>query len=81
MVPVANGYIFLKDFDEITIGYPSMLELMHDLKGMGENNAAWNRKTLLHRDTILAASSVYQGKTFFNQSVFIRRSAHSRYIR
>jgi len=42
-----------------------MLELMHDLKGMGENNAAWNRKTLLHRDTILAASSVYQGKYFF----------------
>ena len=41
-----------------------MLELMHDLKGMGENNAAWNRKTLLHRDTILAASSVYQGKSF-----------------
>ena len=39
-----------------------MLELMHDLKGMGENNAAWNRKTLLHRDTILAASSIYQGK-------------------
>ena len=38
-----------------------MLELMHDLKGMGENNAAWNRKTLLHRDTILAASSIYQG--------------------
>ena len=39
-----------------------MLELMHDLKGMGENNAAWNRKTLLHRDTIVAASSIYQGK-------------------
>ena len=38
-----------------------MLELMHDLKGMGENNAAWNRKTLLHRETILAASSIYQG--------------------
>ena len=39
-----------------------MLELMHDLKRMGENNAAWNRKTLLHRDTILAASSIYEGK-------------------
>ena len=49
-----------------------MLELMHDLKGMGENNAAWNRKTLLHRDTILAASSVYQGKSFFlNQYVYL----------
>ena len=48
-----------------------MLELMYDLKGMGENNAAWNRKTLLHRDTILAASSVYQGKSFFSISVCI----------
>lgn len=38
-----------------------MVELMQDLKGMGENNAAWRRKTLLHRDTILAASSIYQG--------------------
>ena len=48
-----------------------MLELMHDLKGMGENNAAWNRKTLLHRDTILAASSVYQGKSLSSTSVCI----------
>lgn len=39
-----------------------MLELLHDLKGMGENNAALNRKTLLHRDTIIAASSIYEGK-------------------
>ena len=38
-----------------------MVELMQDLKGMGENNAAWRRKTLLRRDTILAASSIYQG--------------------
>lgn len=48
------------DYDEITVGYPSILELMHDLKGMGENNASWNRKNLLHRDTILAASSIYK---------------------
>lgn len=41
-----------------------MVELMQDLKGMGENNAAWRRKTLLHRDTILAASSIYQGNLF-----------------
>ncbi|XP_067020129.1 arginine-hydroxylase NDUFAF5, mitochondrial-like [Acropora muricata] len=47
------------DFDEITIGYPSMLELMFDLKGMGESNASWNRKTILHRDTITAASAIY----------------------
>lgn len=54
------------DTDEIVIGYPSMFELMWDLKGMGENNAAWNRKLHLRRDVALAASAIYQelyGKT------------------
>lgn len=31
------------DTDEIVVHYPSMFELMWDLKGMGENNAAYNR--------------------------------------
>jgi len=31
------------DTDEIVVRYPSMFELMWDLKGMGENNAAYNR--------------------------------------
>ena len=31
------------DTDEIVVGYPSMFELMWDLKGMGESNAAFNR--------------------------------------
>lgn len=48
------------DYDEITIDYPSMFELMHDLKGMGENNAAWRRKPVLHRDTMMAAASIYK---------------------
>lgn len=30
--------------------------------GMGESNCAWNRKALLHRDTMLAAAAVYGGK-------------------
>lgn len=29
---------------------------------MGESNCAWNRKALLHRDTMLAAAAVYGGK-------------------
>ena len=41
-----------------------MLELMFDLKGMGESNASWNRKTILHRDTITAASAIYNGKSY-----------------
>lgn len=31
------------DTDEIVVSYPSMFDLMWDLKGMGESNAAYNR--------------------------------------
>ncbi|KAK3747315.1 hypothetical protein QZH41_016945, partial [Actinostola sp. cb2023] len=48
------------DADDITVGYPNMFELMHDLKGMGENNASRNRKHILHRDTMKAAAAIYQ---------------------
>ncbi|KAL7845458.1 hypothetical protein AOLI_G00236500 [Acnodon oligacanthus] len=48
------------DVDEIQVHYPGMLEVMCDLQGMGESNCAWNRKSLLHRDTILAAAAVYK---------------------
>ncbi|KAI8454669.1 S-adenosyl-L-methionine-dependent methyltransferase [Phakopsora pachyrhizi] len=47
------------DNDEITVRYPSMFELMDDLRSMGESNSILNRKTFLRRDTILAASSIY----------------------
>lgn len=46
------------DYDELVVKYPSMFELMDDLKGMGENSAIHSRKCL-HRDTILAAASIY----------------------
>nr|SVE75247.1 EOG090X09JT [Daphnia dolichocephala] len=48
------------DTDEIRVGYPSMFELMSDLKGMGENNASWIRKLHLHRDTMFASSAIYK---------------------
>ncbi|XP_064172898.1 arginine-hydroxylase NDUFAF5, mitochondrial [Anguilla rostrata] len=48
------------DVDEIQVHYPGMLEVMKDLQGMGESNCAWNRKSMLHRDTILAAAAIYQ---------------------
>nr|CAG4649500.1 EOG090X09JT [Scapholeberis mucronata]SVE93739.1 EOG090X09JT [Scapholeberis mucronata] len=48
------------DTDEIKVCYPSMFELMQDLKGMGENNASWIRKLHLHRDTMFAASAIYK---------------------
>ena len=46
------------DSEEITINYPTMFELMDDLKGMAESNVAWNRKLHLSRDTMFAAAAV-----------------------
>ncbi|GLV31468.1 uncharacterized protein CBL_07230 [Carabus blaptoides fortunei] len=48
------------DTDEIVVSYPTMFELMWDLKGMGENNAAHNRSLHLHRDIQFAAAAIYQ---------------------
>ncbi|XP_015988906.2 arginine-hydroxylase NDUFAF5, mitochondrial isoform X2 [Rousettus aegyptiacus] len=55
-----------QDTDEIQVNYPGMFELMEDLQGMGESNCAWNRKALLHRDTMLAAAAVY-GEMYRNE--------------
>lgn len=49
------------DFDEIRIAYPSIFELMYDLKGMAENNASNNRKLNLNKDLLIAAQSIYKG--------------------
>ncbi|XP_040285910.1 arginine-hydroxylase NDUFAF5, mitochondrial [Bufo bufo] len=48
------------DTEEIRVHYPGMFELMKDLQGMGESNCAWNRRCLLHRDSMLAAATIYQ---------------------
>lgn len=55
------GYTLLTiDVDEMTITYPGIKELMYDLKGMGENNCAWSRKPMLHRNTIKLAETKYK---------------------
>ncbi|KAG7231823.1 hypothetical protein INR49_010286 [Caranx melampygus] len=48
------------DIDEVQVHYPGITELMTDLQGMGESNCAWNRRSLLHRDTMLAAAAIYK---------------------
>ncbi|XP_067441773.1 arginine-hydroxylase NDUFAF5, mitochondrial [Thunnus thynnus] len=48
------------DTDEVQVHYPGIIEVMTDLQGMGESNCAWNRRSLLHRDTILAAAAIYK---------------------
>ncbi|XP_032678338.1 arginine-hydroxylase NDUFAF5, mitochondrial isoform X2 [Odontomachus brunneus] len=70
----ANFTMLTIDTDEIVIGYPSMFELMWDLKGMAENNAAKNRNLHLSRDTLIAAASIYQelyGKTKEDNTPFV----------
>ena len=42
------------------VTFPSIFELMRDLKGMAENNASWTRKFHIHKDTLLAANAIYQ---------------------
>ncbi|KAG0301186.1 hypothetical protein BGZ98_008556 [Dissophora globulifera] len=48
------------DVDELTVNYPSAIELMEDLRAMGESNAVINRRGLLKRDTMLAAAAIYK---------------------
>uniref|UniRef100_UPI0037E9ABD6 arginine-hydroxylase NDUFAF5, mitochondrial n=1 Tax=Semicossyphus pulcher TaxID=241346 RepID=UPI0037E9ABD6 len=48
------------DIDDVQVHYPGIIEVMTDLQGMGESNCAWNRRSLLHRDTILAAGAIYK---------------------
>ncbi|GAA6225664.1 NADH dehydrogenase [ubiquinone] 1 alpha subcomplex assembly factor 5 [Lates japonicus] len=48
------------DIDDVLVHYPGIIEVMTDLQGMGESNCAWNRRLMLHRDTILAAAAIYK---------------------
>lgn len=70
----ANFTMLTIDTDEMVVGYPSMFELMWDLKGMAENNAARNRNLRLNKDTMLAAAAIYKelyGKTKEDGAPFI----------
>ncbi|KAG7447579.1 S-adenosyl-L-methionine-dependent methyltransferase [Guyanagaster necrorhizus] len=48
------------DIDEVKVAYPSMWELMDDLRDMGESNAVIGRRHFIHRDTLTAASAIYK---------------------
>ncbi|KAH8555674.1 S-adenosyl-L-methionine-dependent methyltransferase [Umbelopsis sp. PMI_123] len=48
------------DVDELQVNYPSAIELMQDLRAMGESNAVLNRRTMIKRDTLLAATAIYK---------------------
>lgn len=56
-----TGFTMLTiDTDELIVGYPTMFELLWDLKGMGESNAAFNRPLRLNRDVLMAAAAIYK---------------------
>ncbi|CAG8614234.1 4929_t:CDS:2 [Paraglomus brasilianum] len=48
------------DVDDIVVNYPSMFELITDLRSMGESNAVIARRPYLTRDNLIAASAVYK---------------------
>ncbi|KAJ3055385.1 hypothetical protein HK097_010661 [Rhizophlyctis rosea] len=48
------------DMDEVVVNYPSIFELMADLRSMGESNAIAARKPYVKRDTLAAAAAIYQ---------------------
>ncbi|PAA80397.1 hypothetical protein BOX15_Mlig022689g1, partial [Macrostomum lignano] len=54
------GYALVSiDVDEIVVRYPSVHDLLTDLRAMGETNAAWNRPLRLNRDVLTAAAAIY----------------------
>lgn len=48
------------DTDHITVNYPSIFEVIEDLKAMGESNCTLKRAHMLSRDTLIAAGAIYQ---------------------
>ncbi|KAG0631699.1 hypothetical protein M758_1G273200 [Ceratodon purpureus] len=48
------------DVDEITVRYPSAIELIEHLRSMGETNAVRERMLTVKRDTALRTAAVYQ---------------------
>lgn len=56
------------DVEDLTINYPSIWELMSDLRDMGESNAILGRLHWVSRDVLLAAESIYNGKFASMQS-------------
>ncbi|CAE6527358.1 unnamed protein product [Rhizoctonia solani] len=48
------------DTDDVRVSYPSIWELMEDLRDMGESNAIVSRNTFIKRDTLIAADAIYK---------------------
>jgi SAM-dependent methyltransferase len=56
-----TGYAMpVADTETLTVTYPDLLAMMHDLRGMGETNAlSARRRTPLRRNTLARAAALY----------------------
>jgi NADH dehydrogenase [ubiquinone] 1 alpha subcomplex assembly factor 5 len=50
------------DVEDVTVHYPTIWELMSDLRDMGESNAILGRRAHVSRDVLLAAEGIYNGE-------------------
>jgi len=49
------------DIEDIIIHYPSIWELMSDIRDMGESNAILGRRAGISKDVLIAAEAIYKG--------------------
>lgn len=56
------------DVEDLTINYPSMWDLISDLRDMGESNAILGRRANVSRDVLVAADAIYNGASFWSLS-------------
>src|SRR4051812_22144559 len=50
------------DVEDMQISYPSIWELMEDLRDMGESGAVMGRRPFIKRDVLIAADAIYRGR-------------------
>ncbi|KJH52063.1 methyltransferase domain protein [Dictyocaulus viviparus] len=48
------------DNDEVEVGYPNMLALLHDLQLMAESHCTFSRSRTIRRDILIAADAIYK---------------------
>jgi hypothetical protein len=49
------------DVEDMQVSYPSIWELMEDLRDMGESGAVLGRRPFIKRDVLIAADAIYRG--------------------
>ena len=59
------------DVEDLTIHYPSMWDLVSDLRDMGESNAILGRKAQVGRDTLIAADAIYNGASLYPPRIVV----------